>query len=119
MKFFLDENIPFSSAKMLKDLGHEVEHVRTVGLRGSSDTKVAEYAREHDSILISRDLDFGNILLYPQGSHHGVLVIRLPHDFTGKQITEKLREFIETIDVDDLEGRITVLELGRYRTRDI
>lgn len=31
VKFFLDENIPDSSMKVLKDMGYKVEHARTAG----------------------------------------------------------------------------------------
>lgn len=119
IRFFLDENMPNSSVKMLEDLGYKVEHARDVGLKGSKDKEIARYSREQKAILVSRDLDFGNILLYPEGSHHGVLILRLPHDFTAKQITKKLKEFLEKTEVEDLPGQITILELGKYRVREI
>jgi len=119
VKFFLDENIPNSSIEVLEELGYEVEHARTAGFKGSSDDEIARYAKEEEAILVTRDLDFGNVLWYPEGSHHGVLIIRLPHDYTAKQITEKIKEFVEKIEVEKLVGHITILELGRYRMREI
>ncbi len=119
VKFFLDENIPNSSIEALEDLGYEVEHARTAGFKGSSDEEIAKYAKEQKAILVSRDLDFGNILWYPEGSHHGVLIIRLPYDYTANQITKKLKEFVEKIEVENLVDHITILELGRYRMREI
>ncbi len=119
VKFFLDENIPNSSMKALEDLGYEVEHARTAGLKGCSDEDIAKYAKEQKAVLVSKDLDFGNVLWYPEGSHHGVLIIRLPYDYTADQITEKLKEFVENIEVKKLVGHITILELGRYRMREI
>ncbi len=119
LKFFLDENMPNSSADMLEKHGYEVEHARTAGFKGSSDEAIAQYAKDQKAILVSRDLDFGNVLWYPEGSHHGVLIIRLPHDYRAQQITEKLKEFIEKVDVGELSSHITILELGRYRKRKI
>jgi len=119
VRFFLDENMPKSSAEMLNDLGFEIEHARSAGLKGKPDKEIAKYAKEQEAILITKDLDFGNILWYDEDSHHGLLIIRLPHDYSAKQITAKLREFIDNLDVENLVGHITILELGRYRIRDM
>ncbi|MFW6142561.1 MAG: hypothetical protein ACOC53_08405 [Candidatus Saliniplasma sp.] len=45
--------------------------------------------------------------------------VRLPHDHSAMQITNKLKEFIDNIYVEDLVDHITILELGRYRIRDM
>ncbi len=119
MKFFLDENIPYSSAVMLDALGHEVSHAGKTDMKGCDDKKIAEHAAKNKAVLVSKDLEFGNVLLYPEGSHYGVMIIRFPYDLTGKQITENLKEFVKNIDVKDLVGHLTILELGRYRTRKI
>ncbi|MFP3872547.1 MAG: DUF5615 family PIN-like protein [Candidatus Natronoplasma sp.] len=119
IRFFLDENMPKSSAEILKDLGFEVEHARTAGFRGKTDEEIAKYAKEQGAVLVTKDLDFGNMLWYPKGSHYGLLIIRLPHDYSAKQITSKLKEFISNIDVEELVDHITILELGRYRVREI
>ncbi len=44
MKFLLDENFPKSVAWALKEKGHEVVDLRSIGLLGASDTVVAEMA---------------------------------------------------------------------------
>lgn len=105
--------------KALEEMGYKVEHARTSGFKGSSDEDIARYARKEKAVLVSRDLDFGNLLWYPEGSHHGVLIIRFPYDFTAAQITDKLKKFVEKIEVEKLVGHITILELGRYRMREI
>jgi len=119
VRFFLDENMPKSSAKMLENFGFEVEHARSAGLKGEPDKEIAKYAKEQKAILVTKDLDFGNVLLYDKDSHYGLLIIRLPHDYSAKQITDKLKKFINNIDVKDLVDKITILELGRYRIRDM
>jgi len=119
VRFFLDENIPNSTVDMLEGLGYEIEHARTAGFHGCSDEEIAKYAKEQKAILVSRDLDFGNVLLYPRGSHHGMIVIRFPHDFTGKQITKNFKDFLKKIDVEDLVDHMIILELGQYRIRKV
>ena len=119
MKFLLDENIPFSVMSMLKELGLEVEHVREVGLRGKMDKIVAEYAKRHEAVLMTKDVEFGNLLLYPKNTHYGLLVLRLPHFFTAKQIMESVRGFLTKINPEELKHTLTVLEVGKYRMRKL
>ena len=117
MKFFLDENIPLSINNTIKNLGFKVEHTRNVGLTGSSDKEIAEYARKQNAILVTRDIEFGSRILYPKNSHYGLLILRLPFNFSAKQISENLKKFLNNINVEILVNSITILELGRYRRR--
>lgn len=119
MKFFLDENLPLSSLDAIQKLGFKAEHVKTVGLQGRSDKTIAEYAKKQQAILITKDLEFGSLTVYPKNSHYGVIILRLPHYFTAKQIIDALNNFLTKIRPETLAHTITVLEVGRYRSRDI
>ena len=116
MKFFLDENMPNSLLKTLKEEGHEVEHARKK-FSGASDKNIVQYAKRNNFILITRDLEFGSLLIYPKESHFGLIITRLPYYSTAKQITEHVRQFLKSINPEELEGSITILELGKYRIR--
>ncbi len=119
MKFFLDENLPLSALDVIQKLGFKAEHVKTVGLQGSSDKIIAEYAKKQQAILITKDLEFGSLTLYPKNSHYGVIVIRLPHYFTARQIIDSIENFLTKVKPETLAHTITVLEVGRYRSRNI
>jgi len=47
----------------------------------------------------------------------GLLIVRLPYYFTVDKINRIFSEFIREVNVDELLNSITVLELGRYRTK--
>lgn len=119
IKFLLDENMPFSSIEMLRDNGFDVEHLRFTGLRGVADSKVAEYAKSKKAILITKDKEFGNPLSYPKNSHHGLIIIRLLYFFTGNQITNTLKSHLDEIKIYSLINKVTILELGRYRQKEL
>lgn len=84
MRFLLDANIPFSSAELLKKFGFDVFHARNVGLQKAIDQEIIEYAFRHEAILLTKNMEFANILLHPINSHHGVIVLRLPPYFTAR-----------------------------------
>lgn len=117
MKFFLDESVPFSLRTVFEDLGFKVEDVKTSGLRGADDATIADYAQKNKAILVTHDLEFGSMLLYPKGSHHGCIILRLPFYFKVYQLAESLKTFLREIEKDDLVGSVTILELGRFRVR--
>lgn len=108
--------MPLSSKEAVQKYG-KVSHAKDVGLEESSDKKIIEYSTKNKSILITKDLDFGNILFYPIDSHFGVIVLRLPFYFTAKQINKVLEEFLSSVSLEELKERATIVELGRYRIK--
>ncbi|MEK6928260.1 MAG: DUF5615 family PIN-like protein [Nanoarchaeota archaeon] len=116
LKFLLDENIPNSTGVMLILLGSQVEFVKNIML-GALDKNIIKYAKENKFILISKDLDFGNLLLYPKGSHYGLIIVRTPYHYDAQQITSTIKEFILKINPLELINSIIILELGKYRIR--
>lgn len=119
MKFFLDENIPISTTDIFIKLNFEVEHCKNSKLRGSIDNKIAEHAKKQKAILVTKDLEFGSLLIYPKNSHYGLIILRLPNNFTAEKIYLVLEKFLRNIRVEDLINSITVLEIGRYRIRKL
>ena len=71
MKFFLDACMPYSSKEIFQKYG-EVTHARDIGMTGATDKEIIQYALKNKAILVTKDLDFGNTLLYPVESHFGV-----------------------------------------------
>ncbi|HLC71303.1 MAG TPA: DUF5615 family PIN-like protein [Candidatus Nanoarchaeia archaeon] len=117
MKLFLDENLPLSFVESLQKLGFLVEHVRTAGLQGADDQQIALYAKSQKLILITKDVEFGSLLLYPSGSHYGLVVLRLPDNFKKEQIFTALTNFLAP--GKNLAGFITIVEIGKYRVRKL
>ena len=69
LKVLVDEDLPRSTAALLQSLGINASDVRDVGLKGASDAQVFEYAQKESRIIITRDVEFGNILKYPPRRH--------------------------------------------------
>ena len=60
MKLLLDMNIPRKYTNLLKDKGFDVLHWSEIGEPRASDCQIMAYAREHDYIVVTYDLDFGD-----------------------------------------------------------
>lgn len=122
MKFLVDADLPKSTTENIKQLSFYAEDVRNIGLGNKDDSTIIDYAKQKDFIIITRDLDFGNINLYPIKSHKGVIVLRLPNFFITKQINNVLITFLKlikekSVKEEQIRNSIVIVELGRYRIR--
>ena len=119
MKFFLDANIPHSALEIFKELNLKCEHARDVGLGRADDIEVMNYAIKDNSVLITKDLEFANLMIFPIESHYGVVVVRLPPFFKASQFVNILRDFLQSIDVKDLKNALAIVKVGRYRIKPL
>jgi predicted nuclease of predicted toxin-antitoxin system len=116
-KFVIDEDMPRSTAVVLRQAGHSAEDVRDVGLRGHSDEEVFEYAQTQGAILLTADKGFGNLLRFPLGTHAGILVVRMPNELPTQAVNQEVLRALEDLAGEDLAGLLMVVELGRTRVR--
>lgn len=58
LKFFLDNCVPDSVARVLRDAGHQIILLRDVIPKDSPDRPVAAVSELYDAILVSHDKDF-------------------------------------------------------------
>jgi predicted nuclease of predicted toxin-antitoxin system len=61
VKFKTDENLPIEAASTLRHYGFDAETVWDESLSGAGDGTIANKVREEERILLTLDLDFGNI----------------------------------------------------------
>jgi predicted nuclease of predicted toxin-antitoxin system len=101
----------------LQTEGFEVEDVRDVGLRGSSDNEVFRYAQERNLVILTEDLGFGNELRYPPRSHRGVLVARFPSEISTNALSDAIVAALKDISAEEIEGSLLIVEPGKVRIR--
>jgi len=100
--FLLDENIPRSIYKLLRQKDFHVEYVP----QGVDDKTVIEMAKEKNLILIMRDSDFADESRYPPGSHPGIIVLHI-HPSIPRVMAKCLTFVLENI--EELSGRMIVV----------
>lgn len=117
MKILIDEDLPYAATRLLVEMGHDVQHVRDVGLSGEPDRVVFAKAQELDATLLTADLGFGNPHQYSPGTHSGMVIFRFPDFFRRDDILDLIRRFINDTDVDSLKGALVVVTPHSYRVR--
>lgn len=116
-RFLIDADLPRSLARHLRAAGFQAEDVRDVGLRGSPDEDIFAYAVSRALVLLSGDVDFGNILRFPLGSHPGIVVTRFPNEVSTAQLNEAILQAVQSLSEEDLAGNLAIIEPGRIRLR--
>ncbi len=108
-RFLLNENIPRSIYRVLKEHGHYVEYVP----KGVNDETVINIAKEKNLVLITRDSDFADEIMYPPGSHPGIIVLRV-HPTIPRLLSEKLLEALDRL--KDIKGKLIIIYNDRVET---
>ncbi|MBS3151584.1 DUF5615 family PIN-like protein [Candidatus Woesearchaeota archaeon] len=75
--FLIDESLSPNLAVRLRELGYNAKSVREIGLKGSDDKTIIEWIINNKAILITGDLDFGELWYWYYGGEFGVIVFRI------------------------------------------
>ncbi len=62
MRLLFDQNISFRLIKRIKDIFPESKQVRELGLEGSTDIEIFEYAKRNDYAIVTFDSDFCDLI---------------------------------------------------------
>jgi predicted nuclease of predicted toxin-antitoxin system len=109
MKLLLDQNLSPRLVGRLTDLYPDSTHVMQVGLDRSLDRDVWDYARQHDYMIVTKDVDFSEISLV-QGFPPKVIWIRRGNCST-QDIETMLRESFASIKAMNEDANTGILEL--------
>jgi predicted nuclease of predicted toxin-antitoxin system len=71
----IDEDLPARVSDLLRSAGHQAETVVGQGMGGAKDATLWEAVQVERRLLITADKGFGDIRLYPPGTHGGVLLL--------------------------------------------
>lgn len=77
LRFFIDHCIPNVVVKSLSTQGYDVQLLRDYIPTDSDDEVVISKAQELDSILMTLDEDFSNIVNYPPPKYKGIIPLRV------------------------------------------
>jgi predicted nuclease of predicted toxin-antitoxin system len=118
MRFLADAGISPNTVEFLKQLGHEAIHVRTLGLHRARDAELVERSRADSSVVVTFDLDFGDILALGVLDKPRVVILRLADERT-ESVNQRLAAVLAERSTDLESGALILVEDTRYRVRKL
>ena len=102
----------------LRKSGHDVVHLREVGLHRLSDREIFQKAISENRIILTFDLDFGEIVALSEGILTSVIIFRLRNTYTPfvlKRLEEMLQNSFEPL----TKSSVIIVEETRHRIREL
>ena len=117
MKFKIDENLPSEFAALLIGAGFEAATVGEQALSGAADTALLERSHAESRVLVTLDLDFGDVQAHPPGTHSGVIVFRCKSQ-DKLTLLSLLRRTLPVLKRRSPEGQLWIVQADRIRYRE-
>jgi predicted nuclease of predicted toxin-antitoxin system len=115
-KLKLDENLSVHLKSTLSTMGYDVRTAGDEDLLGQPDTEIASAARKEKRVLLTLDLEFGDLRKHPPGNHPGIVLFR-PRSLGPLAVTHFVEGFLKNIDLRDFPGCIIIVDPSKVRVR--
>jgi len=116
MNLFADECVFGPTIRFLQNEGHDIVTVHDFSLAGHEDIEILAFSLAQNRVLLTIDLDFGNIRHYPPDRHAGVIILRV-RPTTLAQVHTLLAEFLQTTPQEKLVNILVVIDHNKIRVR--
>jgi predicted nuclease of predicted toxin-antitoxin system len=110
--------VDISVAAWLRRQGHDALHLRDQGLQRLPNGEIFNKAISEGRVVLTFDLDFGEIAAFARGRKVGVVVFRL-HNTRTPHVLDRLASVLADCAGVLEKGAIVVVEEGRHRVRTL
>jgi predicted nuclease of predicted toxin-antitoxin system len=116
MRFLVDVCVDVRVAQWLREQGHVASHLREEGLQRLPNGQIFVKAVSEQRVVITHDLDFGEIASSSAGAKASVIVFRL-HNVRLSNVLGRLKAVLEDCAPVLEQGAIISVEETRHRIR--
>jgi predicted nuclease of predicted toxin-antitoxin system len=116
MRFLADMGVSQRVVEWLRTQGHDAVHLRDEGLQCLPNGEIFRKAGSEQRIVLTFDLDFGEILAGSAGQIISVILFRL-RNTRSDFVIQRLDDVLSHSSADLTQGAIIVVEDGRHRVR--
>ena len=103
MKFLADMGVSMTTVLALRNLGHDAVHLREQGLMRMEDPDIVAKARTEARIVLTFDLDFGEIMAFSGRQSPTVVLFRMRNQ-TPHAVTPRLIQVIQECNAELAAG---------------
>lgn len=116
MRFLADMGVAWRIVEWLRSEGHDAVHLREEKLHRLPNGEIFEKADTERRIILTFDLDFGEIVALSGGRSVSVILFRL-HNTRTPHVMDRLKKVLQESAQALEEGAVVVVEEARHRIR--
>ena len=116
MRILIDMNLPPRWKAVLERAGHDARHWSEVGPPDATDRFITQWARQHDYVVLTHDLDFSALLAATQATSPSVIQVRAD-DVLSEVLMETVLQAVGQFERELSEGALLSVDPTRARAR--
>ena len=117
MRLLVDNALSPKLANGLHADGHDVVHVRDIGLQAASDSALFDLALAQERVILSEDTDFGTLLALRAATKPSVVLFRGMLDRSAANLLSLFRANLPAVAAELDIGAVVIIEPTRIRVR--
>ncbi|HEY3398360.1 MAG TPA: DUF5615 family PIN-like protein [Armatimonadota bacterium] len=117
MRFKVDNNLSTEVVDLLRSLGHDAERAHEEGLSSAPDDRLLAAAVAEGRVLITLDVGFGDIRVYPPSTTAGIIVLRPPYEDIPVILALVMR-LANLLPTESPDGHLWVVDEHRVRIHE-
>lgn len=118
MRFLADMGVSYSAVLHLRLNGHDVVHLRDIGMQRMPDEEIFTRAVHEGRVILTFDLDFARLVFDARAAFPSVVIYRLTDARAHHQI-ERLTAALRVATLALEAGAVVVVDDTRVRIREL
>lgn len=116
IEFLADECVFKTTIDFLRSHNYKVSTAYEEKLDGQANGAILQKASQTKKILLTADSDFANILLYPIGTHSGIIVLKISKT-NEDDVHTNLLKLLTEVDPALIQQSLIIVDKNKYRIR--
>ena len=118
MRILVDMSVDIRVADWLRSQGHDAVHLRDEGSHRMPNGEIFAKALSEDRVVVTSDLDFGEIAAALKDTAGKVVLLRLQNS-RAANVIRRLDSVLPRVELDLAAGAVVIVEESRHRVRPL
>ena len=118
MRLLLDQGLPRSAARLLREAGIDTVHVGEIGYSTADDTTILQRGRDEERVVVTLDADFHALLALSGATTPSVIRIRV-EGLYGQKAADLIQAVLLRCTEEVKQGAVITVQPGRIRIRHL